>query len=425
MINIKDLKKNFDQIRKHILDKDPAFPIDKLWELYNKRNTILQEISLYNEKINVLSNNVKIGCNDHHDVQLEVKDIKKKQQILQKDFEKIEQEFNLLALSCPNIIFDDVPLGTKNENFCCRTFSHQPQFSFQPKNHLELLTIYSKDTIAFGSKISKGGFYAYEDKIAWLIYRLAFICLKYNEKNGFRVLHIPQVANYETIKNAGNLPRFTDELFFIANMDLILIPTAEVVLASYCQDRIYQYDQLPVRITSWTRCYRKEVGGYGANERGLIRIHEFEKIELFSFTSEDRSQQELEYMVKLVEGLLQLFNIHYKVMLLASQDCSFSSAKTYDIEIWLPGQNQYKEVSSISNCTDFQARRSNTKYVKNGKNYLMHTLNGSSLALPRLMVALIENWQNKDGIDFDGLFHLLSEIEQKIETKLHPHNSIK
>jgi seryl-tRNA synthetase len=241
------------------------------------------------------------------------------------------------------------------------------------------------------------------------------ICLKHNQKYGFNVIHIPQLANVKTVTQAGNLPRFKDELFFIENEDLVLIPTAEVILASYLENAFLEKKNLPVRLTSWTKCYRKEAGGYGAQERGLIRIHEFEKIEIFSYVLPECAENEHNMMVKCVEDLLNIFGLHYQVVLLASRDCSFSSSKTYDIELWLPGQQQFKEVSSISNCSDFQSRRSMAKYKNDKNNDLLYTLNGSSLALPRLMVALIENWQTeKEEIDFNGLFSLLDSIEKNI-----------
>jgi seryl-tRNA synthetase len=414
MINVKDFKKNFDIIKKKINQKDPSFPVDELYNLHLRRNSLLQSISLYNEQINNLSNPSKTLNMTMESIKIEVKNIKEKLEIDKIEFELVDKKYENLLLSCPNIPSDDIPHGTKNENYHCRTFGNKPSFNFAAANHLDLLTKHQPHTINFGAIAAKSGFYCYQNKVAWLLYRLANICLKFNEKKGFSVTYIPQVANYQTIENAGNLPRFKEELFFLNHADLILIPTAEVILASYCANQVHGIEKLPIRLTSWTRCYRKEIGGYGANERGLIRVHEFEKIELFSFTSQDQSNTELEFMVQTVEELLQLFNIHYRVMLLATGDCSFSSTKTYDIEIWLPGQNDYKEVSSISNCTDFQARRSNSKYTENGKNYLMHTLNGSSLALPRLMVALIETWQTRDGIDFDGLFALIAEIEKNI-----------
>ncbi len=415
MINLKLFKKNPNQIKEKILQKDPLFEVDELLVLLNQHNSIIIEISRLQEKVNKLSQFSLQKSNNFDDIKEEVKKIKILIQSSNNELNFIEEKFNSLLLSCPNLIQDDLPIGGKEFNKVIKKVGQIPKFNFNIKNHVQLLENYSSYDFTFGSKVAKSGFFAYKDKLAWLIYRLAMICLKHNEKHGFTVIHIPQLANTKSITQAGNLPRFKDELFFLENEDLILIPTAEVILASYLEDSFLSKKDLPIRLTSWTRCYRKEAGGYGAQERGLIRIHEFEKIEIFSYVLPEEVEKEHNMMVGCVESLLNLFQLPYQVVLLASMDCSFSSSKTYDIELWLPGQNQYKEVSSISNCSDFQSRRSKAKYKNDKNNDLLYTLNGSSLALPRLMVALVENWQTESGgINFEGLFSLLDNIEKNI-----------
>lgn len=414
MINLKLLKQDKDKIKEMILSKDPAFDIDALILLHEQYTLSGKEISDLQEKINKLSD-YKNQLIPLETLKEEVKAIKAVLLEKTKIHQKIEKEFFLLAYSCPNIPMKSLPLGGKEKNFIERTEGKKAEFSFLPKNHVDLLAKYNEKDLNFGNLVAKSGFFTYTSNLAWLIYRLALICLKHNELEGFSVIHIPQVANTETITCAGNLPRFKNELFFLDGEDLALIPTAEVILASYCKDTQIEIKDLPVRLTAWTKCYRKEAGGYGAHERGLIRIHEFEKIEIFSFVSEEAAEEEHKKMVAVVEKLLQRFGLHYQVVLLARQDCSFSSAKTYDIELWLPGQNQFKEVSSISNCTDFQSRRSKAKYKEGKKSILLNTLNGSSLALPRLMVALLETWQTESGeINFEGLFTLIKKIESDL-----------
>lgn len=415
MINVRNLKKNFDEIKKKIMRKDPSFPIDSLFCLLAEHNQLIIAISELNEKVNTLSAEIKIKPHLLEDIRVQVKNIKVVLEEKEKLLSETEKDFNYMLLSCPNILFDDVQDGGKEANQVIKTVNTKKIFGFEVKNHLDLLLNTYGDKISFGAKIAKSGFFSYEGKLAWLIYRLANICLRHNEKYGFQVIYIPQIANVNTVTNAGNLPRFKEELFFLDNSELLLIPTAEVTLASYLAGEFISESELPLRLTSWTRCYRKEAGGYGAHERGLIRIHEFEKVEIFSYCHPDKSHEEHLYMLECVEKLLSLFDLHYQVVLLAAQDCSFSSAKTYDIEVWLPGQKQYKEISSISNCTDFQSRRGLSKYKNNNKSDLLHTLNGSSLALPRLIVALIETWQTSEGeIDFGGLFNLISDIEKKL-----------
>ncbi len=414
MINLKLLKQDKDKIKEMILSKDPAFDIDALILMYEQYTLSGKEISDLQEKINKLST-YKNQLGSLETIKEEVKEIKAVLLQKTKIHEKIEKEFFLLAYSCPNIPMESLPLGGKEKNLIERIEGKKPEFSFSPKNHVDLLSTHNEKDFNFGNIVAKSGFFAYTTEAAWLIYRLALICLKHNELEGFKVIHVPQVTNTETLTCASNLPRFKDELFFIDGEDLALIPTAEVILASYCKDAQIEIKNLPIRLTAWTKCYRSEAGGYGAHERGLIRIHEFEKIEIFSFTTENNSEFEHKKMIGIVEKLLQRFGLHYQVVLLARQDCSFPSAKTYDIELWLPGQNQFKEVSSISNCTDFQSRRSRAKYKEGKKSTLLHTLNGSSLALPRLMVALLETWQRESGeIDFEGLFTLIKKIESDL-----------
>lgn len=414
MINLKLLKKDKVNIKEMILSKDPGFNVDELIKLHDQYVASENEIAELQEKINKLSN--QNNQNTSLDIiKEEVKKIKKVIAEKINDHKIIERSFFDLAYSCPNIPMADLPLGGKEKNFVERMGGAKPRFSFSPKNHVELLSKQNEKDFNFGTIVAKSGFYAYTTQLAWLIYRLALICLKHNELEGFKVIHLPQVANQETITCAGNLPRFKGELFFLENEDLALIPTAEVILSSYAKESHIDSKELPLRLTAWTKCYRKEAGGYGAHERGLIRIHEFEKIEIFSFTTQEQSESEHARMIHVAEKLLERFGLHYQVVLLARQDCSFSSAKTYDIELWLPGQNQFKEVSSISNCTDFQSRRSKAKYREGKKTNLLHTLNGSSLALPRLMVALLESWQTESGeINFEGLFALIKKIENDL-----------
>jgi seryl-tRNA synthetase len=209
----------------------------------------------------------------------------------------------------------------------------------------------------------------------------------------------PYLVNEKSLEVTGNFPKFKDQVYQIPNDDLYLIPTAEVSLANMYRDHIFAADDLPLRLTAWTSCFRREAGSYGATERGLIRIHQFEKVELFTFCQPEKAHEELDRMVSCAEKLLEMLGLTYRISLLAAQDCSFPSARTYDLEVWMPGQEAFYEVSSASNCTDFQARRGSIRYRKTAtsKPELVYTLNASSLALPRLIVALMETYQQEDG----------------------------
>jgi seryl-tRNA synthetase len=223
--------------------------------------------------------------------------------------------------------------------------------------------------------------------------------LQNNAKYGFEVILPPYMIAEKGLFNAGELPKFKGAYYKIEQEDLCLIPTAEVSLTNIHANQILNKEQLPLRYTSWTSCFRREAGGYGSTERGLIRIHQFEKVEIYSISTPEESQQEQQRMLECAQVLLKQLGLHYRVTLLAAQDCSFQSTKTFDIEVWLPGQDRYYEVSSCSNCSDFQARRAGIRYrtAPDAKPSLVHTLNASALALPRLMVAIMENFQQADG----------------------------
>jgi seryl-tRNA synthetase len=222
--------------------------------------------------------------------------------------------------------------------------------------------------------------------------------IKNNVKYGYEPIIPPFLVNEQALINSGNLPKFKGDFYEITDDQLCLIPTAEVSLTNIHANQILDENNLPKKYTAWTSCFRREAGGYGTGERGLIRIHQFEKVEIYTICKPENSNNELDKMLACAEDLLQQLGLCYQVSLLAAQDCSFSSSKTYDIEVWLPGQQKFYEISSCSNCTDFQARRAKIRYRNgDGKPVLAHTLNGSSLALPRLMIALMEQYQQKDG----------------------------
>jgi len=323
----------------------------------------------------------------------------KQLKIKQAEFDKISQEFTRLALSCPNIPQSVVPEGDKEQNLVITTVGQKPKFSFEPKTHLELNDINNWFDMHVATGMSGSNFVMYKSAGVKMLYALTNLMIKNNVKYGFEPVLPPYLVNEQALVNSGNLPKFKGDFYSMPEDGLCLIPTAEVNLTNIHAKQIFDGNELPRRYTAWTSCFRREAGSYGADERGLIRIHQFEKVELYSLCKPEESNDELERMLTCSQDLLRQLGLHYQVSLLAAQDCSFSSAKTYDIEVWLPGQNRFYEVSSCSNCTDFQARRTKIRYKpdKNSKPTLVHTLNGSSLALPRLMVAIMEQYQKEDG----------------------------
>lgn len=380
-----------------IKKKDPGFPVSELLELDQQVRELLVQVEALRKEKNDLAAQAKGGVTDQ--LRQQSIEVGKKLKGFESDLEKTQKDLDQLELTCPNIPFEDVPEGDKDQNQVVREHGQKRSFSFTPKNHLELGEKNNWFDLEAAAKIAASNFVLYKGHAAKMVYALAMFMLKHNSKHGFEVTLPPALVNAKTLTVSGNFPKFKEDVFSVSSDGLYLIPTSEVALANLYRDEIIDAQELPINLTSWTSCFRQEAGNYGKTERGLIRIHQFEKVELFSICKPEESEKMLEKMVACAEDILQQLGLHYRVSLLAAQDCSFQSAKTFDIEVWLPGQEQYYEVSSASNCTDFQARRGKIRYRANQdeKTQLVHTLNASSLALPRLMVALMETYQQEDG----------------------------
>ncbi len=385
------------QLLKRLKDKDPHFAIEQLLELDDDRRLLMQDVEKLRAQKNELAKSAQGGLTDDIRQQsIEIgKDLKNKEQAL----EKISDEYKVLNLHCPNIPEAGIPFGGKEANKVIKEVGKKPVFDFEIKNHVELGNALGWFDFEAAARMAGSQFALYKGDAVKLIYALTRMMLKNNVTHGFQPILPPYMVNEKSLEVASNFPKFKEDVYSISGEDLYMTPTAEVNLTNLYRDSIIDGDKLPIRMTAWTSCFRREAGGYGAQERGLIRIHEFEKVELYSISEPAKANEELEQMVICAEAILQTLGLHYRISLLALQDMSFPSAKTYDIEVWMPGQNAYYEVSSCSNCTDFQARRGKIRYRKdvNAKPSLVNTLNASSLALPRLMVALMETYQQKDG----------------------------
>jgi len=377
--------------------KDPNFPIERLLALDEQRRTLTANIEQLRARKNELAKSAQSGVTQ--EIRAESVALGEQLKKQEQDLETVTQEFKSLYLHCPNIPEAVLPVGGKEANQVVSQWGKKPALDFEPLNHIELNKKLGWFDFEAAARMAGSGFVLYKSDAVKLIYALTHLMLRNNHKHGFEPLLPPYVINEKSLEVASNFPRFKQDVYAIKDEDLYLTPTAEVNLTNMYRDTILTVEQLPVRMTSWTSCFRREAGGYGAQERGLIRIHEFEKVELYSLVKPEESMQELENMRTCAESILQQLGLHYRVSLLAMQDCSFPSAKTYDLEVWMPGQQAYYEVSSCSNCTDFQARRAGMRFRRSatGKPELVHTLNASSLALPRLIVALMETYQQKDG----------------------------
>ncbi len=397
MIDIALLRKDTVRIGELLKKKEPSVDIEGLLVLDAQTREIRAVVESMRKEKNDLAASGSKGISED----VRARSIELGRQLKEKEIElaDIEARFSNALLYVPNIPMDGLPEGGKESNLAVRTIGQKPEFSFKFKNHMELNQQLGWFDFEAGTQIAGAQFPCYKGDGAKIIYALTRLMLRNNAQHGFQPIIPPALVNRKSLVNASSLPKFEGDFYQIEADGLYPIPTAEVPLTNLHAGRIFEREELPARMTAWTSCFRREAGGYGSQERGLIRIHQFEKVELYSICDQESSVAELEKMVDCAEKLLKMLGLHYQVSLLAGQDCSYASAKTYDIEVWLPGQNRYYEVSSCSNCTDFQARRAEIRYrpERASKPMLAHTLNASSLALPRLMVALMECYQQEDG----------------------------
>jgi len=362
--------------------------------LKNRRNTVSKEIS-------VLKQAKGEGAAKADTLIVEMRDANQRIKDLDQELSLIDAQLQNIVMAIPNLCDDSVPIGqNETDNVEIRTWGTKPVFTFAPKPHWELgeqLGILDFDRAA---KLA-GARFALLTGFASRLERalINFMLDLHTQRHGYTEVLPPFMANTASLTATGQLPKFAEDLFKIDNWDLYLIPTAEVPVTNIHRDETLEERDLPRYYTAYTPCFRSEAGSYGRDTRGLIRQHQFDKVELVKFTTPDTSMLELEKLLNDAEEVLQLLGLHYRVVSLCSGDLGFSSAKTYDIEVWLPGQNTYREISSCSNFLDFQARRGSIRYRPEGqkKSRLVHTLNGSGLAIGRTLLAILENHQQEDG----------------------------
>jgi seryl-tRNA synthetase len=309
-----------------------------------------------------------------------------------------QEELEKLAMSIPNIPDDDVIDGKdEDDNVEIKKVLTPPTFNFTPKEHWELAEQNNWIDFERGVKLSGSRFSVSFDMGARLERALINFMLDFNRSRGFMEVSVPHMVNRKALEGTGQLPKFENDLYKIDAQDMFMIPTAEVPLTNLYQDEIIPYDNLPIKMTGYTSCYRKEAGAAGRDTRGMIRQHQFHKVELVCITKEENSDTIFSEMVECASDILTALKLPHRLVELCTGDLGFGAAKTLDIEVWLPGQNTYREISSISNTRDFQARRAKIRYKDGKKNTFVNTLNGSSLAVGRTLVAIMENFQNEDG----------------------------
>jgi len=309
-----------------------------------------------------------------------------------------EEKLENIASCVPNITDDDVPFGADEEgNVCVKTVLEPTKFDFAPKEHYELGESLGWLDFERGVKLSGSRFCVLKGMGARLSRALVNYMIDFNSARGFELVNVPFLVSSNTLYGTGQLPKFEEDLYKVRDEDLYLIPTSEVPVTNLYNDEILPIESLPIKMTCYSACFRKEAGSAGRDTRGMIRQHQFEKVELVSITTPEQSAQMLDEMVACASDLLTSLGLPHRHMLLCSGDLGFSAAKTIDLEVWLPGQNKYREISSVSNTRDFQARRAKIRYKDGKKNALVNTLNGSSLAVGRTLIAIMENYQKADG----------------------------
>ncbi|WP_148822181.1 serine--tRNA ligase [Campylobacter concisus] len=402
MINLKLLETNYDEFVKKLEGKNvKAGLLDELLQTFNelkqKRKALENFQAIQNAKSKELGIKARAGedvSELKNELNLNKTALADADEIVKQYEEKLEQ----ISFNVPNITDDDVPFGKdEDDNVCIKTVLEPTNFSFTPKEHWELGESLGWLDFERGAKLSGSRFTVLRGMGARLSRALVNYMIDFNSSRGFELVNVPYLVSSNTLFGTGQLPKFEEDLYKVRDEDLYLIPTSEVPVTNLYNDTIIEAEQLPIKMTCYSACFRQEAGSAGRDTRGMIRQHQFEKVELVSITRPDQSEGVLAEMISCASDLLTSLGLPHRHMLLCSGDLGFSAAKTIDLEVWLPGQGKYREISSISNTRDFQARRAKIRFKDGKKNMLVNTLNGSSLAVGRTLIAIMENYQKADG----------------------------
>jgi len=402
MVDLKQLEKEFDTVatslKKRGVDEKVLEKLKLLFEEKKDAQKSLEAAQAEQNQKSRLFGEYKREGKDISKLQKEVAKNKILISALNDELRAHEEKLLEIAVTIPNIPDSDVPDGEdESENVEIKRVLEPTTFDFEPKEHWELAEKNGWIDFERGVKIAKSRFSALRFTGARLERALINYMLDFNRERGFEEVYVPFMTNEESLFGTGQLPKFADDLFKIEGEQLYMIPTAEVPLTNLFRDEILKRDELPLKLTAYTPCFRKEAGSAGRDTRGIIRQHQFDKVELVCLTTPDQSDKVFKEMVNCASDLLTSLGLPHRHVLLCAGDMGFSAAKTIDLEVWLPGQGKYREISSISNTRDFQARRAKIRYKDEKKNRLVHTLNGSSLAVGRTLIAIMENYQQADG----------------------------
>jgi seryl-tRNA synthetase len=404
MLEAKYIREHMEEVREKLVLRDQTINLDKFLSVDEERRKAIQEWEKLRALQKKVSDEVSKKKREGIDASELIAEMKKVSQELKRLDDVVEEKeiaLQDLLLIIPNLPHDSVPKGKdSSDNVEVRRWGEIPKFDFEPKAHWDLGEELGILDFKSGAKIAGARFTLYWDLGAKLERALInFMLDLHTREHGYREVLPPFMVNRVTMTGTGQLPKFEEELFKVEGTDYFLIPTAEVPVTNIHQDEVLEEEILPLYYTAYTPCFRKEAGSYGKDTRGLIRQHQFNKVELVKFTKPENSYHELEKLLSDAEEVLKRLKLPYRVVNLCTGDLGFSASKTYDIEVWLPGQNTFKEISSCSNFEDFQARRAKIRYRISGKSKTeyVHTLNGSGLAVGRTLVAILENYQRADG----------------------------
>ena len=403
MLDIKMIRQNTDEIKERLATRGvKAETIDALLEKDKRRRELLVETEGLKQKRNEVSAeiaNAKRNKQDATDAIKEMREVGAKIKSLDEELEEVEATVKDMASRLPNLPNPTIPVGPdESANVELRKVGTPREFNFEPKAHWDIgedLGILDFDR---GAKVSGARFVYYKGLGARLERAVYNFMLDEHAKEGYTEMLPPYIVNAQTMYGTGQFPKFKEDVYQVNGEDMTLIPTAEVPLTNYYRDEVIPTEKLPVYFTALTPCFRSEAGSAGRDTRGLIRMHQFNKVEMVKFSKPENSYDELEKMTQNAGNIMEKLGLPYHVITLSTGDMGFSAAMTHDLEVWMPAQNKYREISSCSNCEDFQARRAHIQYRdENGKLNFVHTLNGSGLAVGRTVAAILENYQNEDG----------------------------
>lgn len=403
MLDVRFVCENLDIVEKKLLSRKQQYDLSEIKQLVAERKELISLYELNQQKLN--QSQTEMAKLDKKSDEFakkrdELKIISDSSKNAKTKLTEIEEKLDKLLMFIPNLPQDSVPIGeSEHDNVVIKVWGEKPVFDFTPKNHWELGE--ELDILDFerGTKITGAKFTVLKSYAAKLERALLNLMLDTHTSKGYTEIFPPFLVNRQSMTGTGQLPKFEEDAFKIEGMDYFLVPTAEVPVTNLFYDEILKESDLPVMMAAYTACFRKEAGSAGKDTRGIIRQHQFNKVELVKITTPEQSHEEHLKLLADAEAILQKLNLHYRVVELCTADLGFSASKCFDIEVWLPGQNAFREISSVSNFLDFQARRAKMRYKseQTKKNMLVHTINGSGLAIGRTLVAVMENYQQKDG----------------------------